>query len=102
MTTRHALAIGAAQILALFPGISCSGSTIGAGVFKGLGHEDSARFAFLPAMPVVGGAALLAAFARIPGNGPARPAARRSPAPSPASAAWPSSPSGDDAAWSAT
>ncbi|MFF3517493.1 undecaprenyl-diphosphate phosphatase [Streptomyces sp. NPDC002573] len=59
MSMRHALTIGAAQILALFPGISRSGSTISAGIFKGLNHEDSARFAFLLATPVIGGAALL-------------------------------------------
>ncbi|OLZ61293.1 undecaprenyl-diphosphatase [Streptomyces sp. IMTB 2501] len=59
MTMRDALTIGAAQILALFPGISRSGSTISAGIFKGLNHEDSARFAFLLATPVIGGAALL-------------------------------------------
>jgi undecaprenyl-diphosphatase len=59
MTMRHAMAIGAAQILALLPGISRSGSTISAGIFRGLNHEDSARFAFLLATPVIGGAALL-------------------------------------------
>ncbi|EST29090.1 undecaprenyl-diphosphate phosphatase [Streptomyces roseochromogenus] len=59
MTMRDALTIGAAQILALCPGISRSGSTISAGIFKGLNHEDSARFAFLLATPVIGGAALL-------------------------------------------
>ncbi|MGW3354437.1 undecaprenyl-diphosphate phosphatase [Streptomyces bungoensis] len=59
MTIRQAMAIGAAQILALLPGISRSGSTISAGIFKGLNHEDSARFAFLLATPVIGGAALL-------------------------------------------
>ncbi|MER6356170.1 undecaprenyl-diphosphate phosphatase [Streptomyces sp. NPDC001634] len=59
MTIRQAVTIGAAQILALLPGISRSGSTISAGIFKGLGHEDSARFAFLLATPVIGGAALL-------------------------------------------
>ncbi|WP_369390576.1 undecaprenyl-diphosphate phosphatase [Streptomyces sp. CG1] len=59
MTMRDALTIGAAQILALCPGISRSGSTISAGIFKGLSHEDSARFAFLLATPVIGGAALL-------------------------------------------
>ncbi|WBO68898.1 undecaprenyl-diphosphate phosphatase [Streptomyces camelliae] len=58
MTMRQAVSIGAAQILALFPGISRSGSTISAGIFKGLGHEDSARFAFLLATPVIGGALL--------------------------------------------
>jgi undecaprenyl-diphosphatase len=59
MTVRQAVTIGAAQILALLPGISRSGSTISAGIFKGLNHEDSARFAFLLATPVIGGAALL-------------------------------------------
>jgi undecaprenyl-diphosphatase len=50
--------IGAAQILALFPGISRSGSTIAAGLFRGLTHEDAARFAFLLATPVIAGAGL--------------------------------------------
>ncbi|MCX3058284.1 undecaprenyl-diphosphate phosphatase [Streptomyces beihaiensis] len=59
MTMRQALGIGAAQILALCPGISRSGVTISAGIFRGLDHEDSARFAFLLATPVIGGAALL-------------------------------------------
>ena len=59
MTIRQAVTIGAAQILALFPGISRSGTTISAGIFRGLNHEDSARFAFLLATPVIGGAALL-------------------------------------------
>ena len=59
MSVRQAMTIGAAQILALFPGISRSGSTISAGIFRGLNHEDSARFAFLLATPVIGGAALL-------------------------------------------
>jgi undecaprenyl-diphosphatase len=55
----QALVIGAAQILALLPGISRSGVTISSGIFKGLRHEDSARFAFLLATPVIGAAALL-------------------------------------------
>ncbi len=36
-----------------FPGISRSGSTIVAGLFKGMKHEDAARFAFLLATPVI-------------------------------------------------
>jgi undecaprenyl-diphosphatase len=52
------LFIGAAQILALFPGISRSGSTIAAGLLRGLSHEDAARFAFLLATPVIAGAGL--------------------------------------------
>ncbi|WP_342746407.1 undecaprenyl-diphosphate phosphatase [Streptomyces monashensis] len=43
MTMRHALAIGAAQVLALSPGVSRSGSTISAGIFKGLGHDPRHR-----------------------------------------------------------
>ncbi len=54
-----ALLIGSAQIAALFPGISRSGSTIVAGLFKGLRHEDAARFAFLLATPVILAAGVL-------------------------------------------
>jgi undecaprenyl-diphosphatase len=54
-----ALAVGAAQILALFPGISRSGITIVAGLLKGLRHEDAARLAFLLATPVILAAGLL-------------------------------------------
>jgi undecaprenyl-diphosphatase len=56
---KQALLIGSAQILALLPGISRSGSTIGAGLLKGLSHEDSARFAFLLATPVIAAAGFL-------------------------------------------
>ncbi|MER6301022.1 undecaprenyl-diphosphate phosphatase [Kitasatospora sp. NPDC001539] len=45
--------IGAAQILALFPGISRSGVTMSAGILRGLHHEDAARFSFLLATPVI-------------------------------------------------
>ncbi|MUL66209.1 undecaprenyl-diphosphatase [Mycobacterium sp. CBMA 234] len=47
------IGIGAAQILALFPGISRSGATMVAGVLRGLSHEDAARFSFLLATPVI-------------------------------------------------
>jgi undecaprenyl-diphosphatase len=47
------MGIGAAQILALFPGISRSGTTMVAGVLRGLSHEDAARFSFLLATPVI-------------------------------------------------
>jgi len=56
---KQALLIGSAQILALLPGISRSGSTIGAGLLRGLSHEDSARFAFLLATPVIAAAGVL-------------------------------------------
>ncbi|MFD4659995.1 undecaprenyl-diphosphate phosphatase [Kitasatospora sp. NPDC058444] len=51
--------IGAAQILALFPGISRSGVTMSAGILRGLHHEDAARFSFLLATPVILAASLL-------------------------------------------
>jgi len=51
--------IGAAQILALLPGISRSGVTMAAGLLRGFSHEDSARFAFLLATPVIFAAGML-------------------------------------------
>ena len=54
-----ATAIGAAQILALLPGISRSGVTMVAGLIKGLSHEDAARFSFLLATPVIFAAGVL-------------------------------------------
>ncbi|MRH93119.1 undecaprenyl-diphosphate phosphatase [Nocardia sp. SYP-A9097] len=56
---KNALLIGSAQIAALFPGISRSGSTIVAGLFKGMSHEDAARFAFMLATPVILAAGVL-------------------------------------------
>jgi undecaprenyl-diphosphatase len=55
----EAFVIGAAQVLALLPGISRSGSTIAAGLLHDLDHEDAARFAFLLATPAIAGAGLL-------------------------------------------
>jgi undecaprenyl-diphosphatase len=51
--------IGAAQILALLAGISRSGITIAGGLWRGLDHEDAARFAFLLATPVILAAGVL-------------------------------------------
>jgi undecaprenyl-diphosphatase len=47
------LIIGSAQILALLAGISRDGVTMVGGMFRGLGREDAARFAFLLATPVI-------------------------------------------------
>jgi undecaprenyl-diphosphatase len=55
----EAMLVGAAQILALLPGISRSGITMVAGLRRGLDHEDSARFAFLLATPVILAAGVL-------------------------------------------
>jgi undecaprenyl-diphosphatase len=51
--TGRAVTIGAAQILALAPGISRSGITMVAGMLRGLSREDAARFSFLLATPVI-------------------------------------------------
>ena len=53
-----AVGIGAAQALALFPGISRSGITIAAGLFAGLTREAAARFSFLMATPIIAGAGI--------------------------------------------
>ncbi len=53
-----ALIIGAAQAIALQPGVSRSGVTITAGRFVGLSRDGAARFAFLMSLPVTAGALL--------------------------------------------
>jgi undecaprenyl-diphosphatase len=53
------LFVGVAQALALFPGISRSGSTISAGLFRGLFRPEAADFSFLMAVPVMVGAGVI-------------------------------------------
>jgi len=53
-----AFGIGAAQALALVPGVSRSGISISAALFGGLDRESAARFAFLMATPITAGAGL--------------------------------------------
>ena len=50
---RDSVVVGLAQCLALIPGVSRSGATISAGLFRGLDRELSARFGFLLAIPAV-------------------------------------------------
>ena len=52
-----ALAIGAAQAVAVIPGCSRSGITISAGLFRNLDRETAARYSFLLSTPAIGGAA---------------------------------------------
>jgi len=56
---RSSFVVGAAQALALIPGFSRSGATMGGGLLVGLSNEDAARFAFLLATPIIGAAAAL-------------------------------------------
>jgi undecaprenyl-diphosphatase len=56
-----ALIVGIAQAFALIPGISRSGSTITAGLFRNMTREAAVRFSFLLSTPLIAGAALLKA-----------------------------------------
>jgi undecaprenyl-diphosphatase len=57
-----ALAIGLAQALAVVPGCSRSGITIGIGLFRGLTREAAARFSFLLSTPIIAAAAAKALY----------------------------------------
>jgi undecaprenyl-diphosphatase len=59
LTFRDAIAIGVLQIGALFAGISRSGTTMVGGLWRGLDHEDAARFGFLLATPAILAAGVL-------------------------------------------
>ena len=56
ITLRDAVLMGAAQALALIPGVSRSGATISMGRFLGYEREAATRYAFLLAIPAVVGA----------------------------------------------
>jgi undecaprenyl-diphosphatase len=56
LTFPSAIGIGAAQAIALVPGVSRSGISISAGLFAGLTRESAARYAFLMATPITAGA----------------------------------------------
>lgn len=56
---RDALAVGCAQVLALIPGSSRSGSTIMGGLFAGQTRETAARFSFLLSIPAIAASGLL-------------------------------------------
>ena len=53
-----AVAIGSAQAIALWPGVSRSGITIICGLFRGFTREAATRFSFLLSAPVIAGAVL--------------------------------------------
>jgi undecaprenyl-diphosphatase len=51
-----AIAIGTAQAVALWPGVSRSGITITAGLFRNFTREAATRFSFLLSAPIIAGA----------------------------------------------
>ena len=55
----EALFIGAAQAVAIIPGVSRSGITMSAGLARGLTREEAARFSFLLGIPAIAGAGVL-------------------------------------------
>jgi undecaprenyl-diphosphatase len=59
LTIRDALAVGLAQVLALIPGSSRSGSTMMGGLFAGQTRETAARFSFLLSIPAIAASGLL-------------------------------------------
>ncbi|MBI3178513.1 MAG: undecaprenyl-diphosphate phosphatase [Deltaproteobacteria bacterium] len=69
MRWRDALLIGLAQGIAIAPGISRSGATIGCALLLGLDRELAARYSFLLAVPAILGALVL----KLAGAGPSAP-----------------------------
>ncbi len=59
MTWRDAILIGVAQVFALIPGVSRSGSTITAGRALGYDRNGAAAFSFLLSMPIIAAAVIL-------------------------------------------
>jgi undecaprenyl-diphosphatase len=62
LTLKEVLIIGFAQALAVFPGVSRSGSTITAGLALGLKRDAAAKFSFLLSAPIIAGAGLKSLF----------------------------------------
>ncbi len=68
MRWQDALRIGFAQLIAILPGISRSGSTIAAGLALGIKREDAARFSFMLGTPAILAAGLLTAVQSLNGS----------------------------------
>jgi undecaprenyl-diphosphatase len=61
VTLLDSIIIGCAQATALIPGVSRSGATITAGLFRNMTREAAVRFSFLLSTPIIAGAVLLKA-----------------------------------------
>jgi len=57
VSARDAVIVGLAQAFAIIPGVSRSGSTIAAALFRNMDRPTAARFSFLLSTPIIGGAA---------------------------------------------
>jgi undecaprenyl-diphosphatase len=62
ITLKDTLIIGFSQALAIFPGVSRSGSTITAGLALGLKRESAAKFSFLLSAPIIAGSGIKSLF----------------------------------------
>lgn len=58
ITVFDSIVVGLAQVLALIPGSSRSGTTIAGGLFSGLTREAAARFSFLLSIPAIAASGL--------------------------------------------
>jgi undecaprenyl-diphosphatase len=73
LTSRHGLAYGFAQSLALVPGVSRSGATIAMGRVLGYTRESALRYSFLLAIPAVFGSGFYELKTAIGEDNPAAP-----------------------------
>lgn len=58
LTVKSGIQVGLFQMLALIPGLSRSGTTIGGGMLLGLSRYEASRFSFLLAIPITAGAGI--------------------------------------------
>lgn len=68
LSNKHGLLYGAAQALALVPGVSRSGATIAMGRFLGYSREAALRYSFLLALPAVFGSGFYQLKKAFPSN----------------------------------
>lgn len=59
LNAKNSILIGIAQIFAIFPGVSRSGTTLSTGLILGLDEKTALKFSFLLAIPIIFGANIL-------------------------------------------